>query len=409
MIADVLEPGEVVAGALVGRLVGLGNGDAVPVVLDDEDDRQLLARGAVDGLEEVALGGRRLADRAEDDRVLAVGLDRARRGRRRAARGWKRRRRRSGCRSRAWRSGWTCGGRRRRRRSPWTSRSRGSPRRSGRRRHRSRGRGSRGRGSPGPAGRSSRGRAGSRRARRRERGSSSPGPASGSWEPGRRGPGPGASARTISSALRATPRRWLARPRSTLVGSTFLRFRAQTLILTDLEAGFPSSASAARMATNASLLRASLRLRPGRGRAARDGFPIRRAAGRGRPPGPRGDAPGAAPPLRARAAAGEGLRRPLAADRPRPDDLAALRRRPDDPAARGRGRPQGARDRQRLRIPDGGPLAASLGRSTRSRGSTSWRAARPRRCARSAAATSRSRRSTERTAIRRRRPTTGSS
>ena len=75
--ADVLEPGEVVARAFVGGLVRLRNRDAVAVVLNDEDDGQLLARGAVDGLEEVAFGGRGLADRAEDDRVLSVGLDRA--------------------------------------------------------------------------------------------------------------------------------------------------------------------------------------------------------------------------------------------------------------------------------------------------------------------------------------------
>ena len=58
----------------VRGLVALRNGDAVAVVLHDEDDGQLLARGAVDGLVEVALGRRRLALRAEDDRVRPVRL-----------------------------------------------------------------------------------------------------------------------------------------------------------------------------------------------------------------------------------------------------------------------------------------------------------------------------------------------
>ena len=68
---EVLEAGEVVGRVEVRRLVALGDRDPVAVVLHDEDDRQLLARSAVDRLVEVAFRGRGLADRAEDDGVLA--------------------------------------------------------------------------------------------------------------------------------------------------------------------------------------------------------------------------------------------------------------------------------------------------------------------------------------------------
>jgi hypothetical protein len=58
---DVQEPGEIVRGETIRGLVALRNGDAIAVVLHDEDDGQLLARRAVDGLVEVALGRGRLA------------------------------------------------------------------------------------------------------------------------------------------------------------------------------------------------------------------------------------------------------------------------------------------------------------------------------------------------------------
>ena len=74
---DILVAREVVRGVEVGGLVALGDRNPVGVVLHDEDDRQFLARSAVDRLGEVALGGRGLADRTEHDRLLAVGLDRA--------------------------------------------------------------------------------------------------------------------------------------------------------------------------------------------------------------------------------------------------------------------------------------------------------------------------------------------
>ena len=72
---DVQEAREVVRREGVRRLVALRDRDAVAVVLHDEDDGQLLARGAVDGLVEVALGRGRLAHGAEDDVVRAVGLE----------------------------------------------------------------------------------------------------------------------------------------------------------------------------------------------------------------------------------------------------------------------------------------------------------------------------------------------
>ena len=73
---DVLVAGEVVRGVEVRGLVALGHRDAVPVVLHDEDDRELLVGGAVERLGEVALRERRLAHRGEHDRFLVVGLDR---------------------------------------------------------------------------------------------------------------------------------------------------------------------------------------------------------------------------------------------------------------------------------------------------------------------------------------------
>ena len=73
---EVQEAREVVGGRRVRGLVHLRHRDAVAVVLDDEDNRQLLARSAVHRFVKVAFGGRGLADRAEDDRVLAVSLDR---------------------------------------------------------------------------------------------------------------------------------------------------------------------------------------------------------------------------------------------------------------------------------------------------------------------------------------------
>ncbi len=72
---EVPEAGEVVGGEAVRRLLLLRYRDPEAVVLDDEDDREPLARGAVDGFVEVPLGGRRLAHRAENDRVGAVGPD----------------------------------------------------------------------------------------------------------------------------------------------------------------------------------------------------------------------------------------------------------------------------------------------------------------------------------------------
>src|SRR5262245_12614326 len=108
---------------------------------------------------------------------------------------------------------------------------------------------------------------------------------------------------------------------------------------------------------NARLVRAPAPQRLRRGPAARNGLPLRRAARRRRPPCPRGDAHRAAAPFRAGSAAGEGLRRPLAADRVRADDLAALRRRRDDAAAGRRPGAQGPRDRERLRLPDRDPVA----------------------------------------------------
>ena len=74
---DVLVAGEVVRGVEVRGLVALRHRDAVPVVLHDEDDRELLVGGAVDRLGEVAFRERRLAHRGEHDRFLVVGLDRA--------------------------------------------------------------------------------------------------------------------------------------------------------------------------------------------------------------------------------------------------------------------------------------------------------------------------------------------
>ena len=59
---QVQESREVVGRVEIGRLVALRHRDPVAVVLDDEDDRELLPRRAVDGLVEVALGRRRLAD-----------------------------------------------------------------------------------------------------------------------------------------------------------------------------------------------------------------------------------------------------------------------------------------------------------------------------------------------------------
>ena len=100
-------------------------------------------------------------------------------------------------------------------------------------------------------------------------------------------------------------------------------------------------------------------VRRARGRAAPgDGREVRRGAWRRRSAGARRDAGGAAAPVRSRAAAGQGVRRPLAADRPRTDDLAALGRRFDDPAPGGRGGTEGPRDRHRVRVPGGGALTA---------------------------------------------------
>ena len=65
---------EVVRREAVRSLVALRDGDPVAVVLDDEDDRELLARRAVDGLVEIPLRRGRLADGAEDDRGRAVRL-----------------------------------------------------------------------------------------------------------------------------------------------------------------------------------------------------------------------------------------------------------------------------------------------------------------------------------------------
>ena len=72
---QVEEAGEVVGRDGVRGLIALRNRDPVAVVLDDDDDRELLPRDPVDRLVEVALGLRGLADRAEDEGVLLVGLD----------------------------------------------------------------------------------------------------------------------------------------------------------------------------------------------------------------------------------------------------------------------------------------------------------------------------------------------
>jgi len=75
---EVQEAAEVVRCAGVRRLVALRNRDSVAVVLHGEDDGQLLPRRAVDGLVVIALGGRRLADGAENDVVAVMGLQGAR-------------------------------------------------------------------------------------------------------------------------------------------------------------------------------------------------------------------------------------------------------------------------------------------------------------------------------------------
>src|SRR6476659_8117412 len=91
--------------------------------------------------------------------------------------------------------------------------------------------------------------------------------------------------------------------------------------------------------------------------APRNGRTVRGGPRRGRPARARRDARGSPAPLRPGAPPRQGVRRPLAPDRTGPDDFPALRGRPHDPAPRGPAGPESARDRDRLRIPGGGPLA----------------------------------------------------
>ncbi len=124
------------------------------------------------------------------------------------------------------------------------------------------------------------------------------------------------------------------------------------------------------------------RVRPGGGPAARDGRPLRGAARRGRPPGPRGDAAGSAPPASCRSRC---ARRPTATTRCR----SASARRSRSPTSSGvmtqrlgdRARAQGPRDRVAARVTRPPSSPASPAASTRSSGSTSSRAA-PRDAAR---------------------------
>ena len=73
---EVREAREVVRGVVVRGLLPLRDRDAVAVVLDDEDDRELSERAAVDRLVEVPLGGGRLAHRAVDEALHPVRPDR---------------------------------------------------------------------------------------------------------------------------------------------------------------------------------------------------------------------------------------------------------------------------------------------------------------------------------------------
>ena len=251
--------------------------------------------------------------------------------------------------------------------------------------------------------RHARARAGSRRARRTARGSSSRGPASGSSGPCRRGPGPGASgAYHFFSSSRETSGGVPTRVELCVsCGVNAPPFEHRTLILTSRR--FPSFSSGAPDSTMAREMphafEPTLAAPADREEALRREMVARFVAPRGVDDPRVLEAMRRVPRhlLRSGAAAVQGLRRSLAADRPRADDLAALRRRPDDAAAGGRGRPQGPRDRQRARAIRPRSWRVSRARSIRSSGSTSSPARRRRRCARSAATTSRSRRSTGRT------------
>ena len=82
---------------------------------------------------------------------------------------------------------------------------------------------------------------------------------------------------------------------------------------------------------------------------------------------------GAPPPLRPRGRAAQGLRRPAAAHRRRPDHLAALHRGADDARCSSiQPGDAGAGDRHRLGLPGGGARRAWPARSTRSRSSRPW-------------------------------------
>ena len=86
-----------------------------------------------------------------------------------------------------------------------------------------------------------------------------------------------------------------------------------------------------------------------------------RRARRARSPRARGDAQGAAPPLRRGVGAEPGLRGPPRSDREQPDDLAAVHRRPDDGAARAAAEGPRPRDRDGIGLPERRPRRDRVG------------------------------------------------